>query len=196
MPKPVPLSQPGTVYPISQRFPVAESTKQIAESLNAKIIQLKAKYIKLAKSIHGSPSRKRSSDHKENPSEKPSKPEPAKKLTILRSGDECKRMRRHNSQENIVSSSASNKAAPPKGILRQSSRPNIQPVPAAAESAKKDSSITLTSHGKHRRNMSQAKQSLGSATVKKLLDQARANDKENEVVRNINDRISSHIYYA
>lgn len=192
----MPLSQPGTVYPISQRFPVAESTKQIAESLNAKIIQLKAKYIKLAKSIHGSPSRKRSSDHKENPSEKPSKPEPAKKLTILRSGDECKRMRRHNSQENIVSSSASNKAAPPKGILRQSSRPNIQPVPAAAESAKKDSSITLTSHGKHRRNMSQAKQSLGSATVKKLLDQARANDKENEVVRNINDRISSHIYYA
>jgi len=85
----------------------------------------------LASSIHNSPNKKRA-DYKENFIDQPGsvlhpKPESVKKPM---KAEDAKKMRRHNSQENI-SAFKPHKAEPAKGILRQSSKPNIQVEPTA-----------------------------------------------------------------
>lgn len=98
---------------------IVESQKKIAESLKGKIEHLKEKYSQLASGINHSPLKR--ADMKEN---YPVKNEVVKKKETMK-------VKRHNSQEDIVMPQKSNEKV--RGILRQSSRPNIQVQPATVK---------------------------------------------------------------
>ena len=146
------------------------STKNIAEALNVKITQLKAKYSQLANSIKNSPNKK-----KQNAGSKENAPIPAK------TGE--RKLRRHNSQENIEVHSKIHRTIPSKGILKQSLKPNVEQDPLKKE---------LFPHQNQAKQKTSEKQSIASLVSKRILEQAREKEdnasKQAEVVRNVNDR--------
>ncbi len=168
--------------------PTIGSTKKIAEALNAKITQLKAKYTQLASSIQNSPAHKKVSAAESKENMGVAAAGETKLKTATATGE--RKMRRHNSQENIgvsVKSHAGNTAtssAAPKGILKLSTKVNVA---VAVDPIKKELFPSKPSH--------MGKQSLGSVAMKKILDQAKEKDntaavvasKEVDVIKNIND---------
>jgi len=118
---------------------------------------------------------------------------------VIKTAD--KKMRRHLSQENVgvfINSTKAHNTNPPKGILKQSSKTNINPLKECMKNEdpiKKELFPTNQTRGHHI-----GKQSLGSIAMKKVLEQAKERDlhssnyKETDVLKNINDRIFSLIY--